>query len=337
MVDALHQILRVSIATRLNGITFRPEHPYCADDASLAILFSGGLDCTVLARITHDLLPLNQPMDLVNVAFENPRLRSQGDSLASDEKWFERCPDRVTSRAAFRELGEACPGRKFRLLCVNVKYNRTQQCLPEVARLMYPHDTEMDLSIALALYFAASADGSISVKEPDGANEVFPYKSRARVLFSGFGADELFGGYGRHLVAWKRGGEVELAAELELDFRRIGHRNLGRDDRVTAAWGKEVRYPFLDENLVTWALQRPVWEKCDFAGAEAAHIDGQCPDAAKGLLRALARQLGLPRTAEEKKRAIQFGARSAKMGTSKTKGTDKIYIQKRKVSEDAAI
>jgi hypothetical protein len=47
----------------------QPERP-----AKVAILFSGGLDCTVLARLAHDILPSDQVIDLLNVAFENPRV-----------------------------------------------------------------------------------------------------------------------------------------------------------------------------------------------------------------------------------------------------------------------
>ena len=47
-----------------------------ANSARVAILFSGGLDCTVLACIMHTILPLSQPIDLLNVAFENPRIVS---------------------------------------------------------------------------------------------------------------------------------------------------------------------------------------------------------------------------------------------------------------------
>jgi hypothetical protein len=55
-------------------------------------------------------------------------------------------------------------------------------------------------------------------------------------------------------------------------------------------------------------------------------LDGEL-DPAKGLLRALAKHLGLERVAKEKKRAIQFGARTAKMHSAKSKGTDKIQIE----------
>ena len=37
--------------------------------AKLAILFSGGIDSTVIAALTDRILPSNEPVDLLNVAF----------------------------------------------------------------------------------------------------------------------------------------------------------------------------------------------------------------------------------------------------------------------------
>ena len=75
-------------------------------------------------------------------------------------------------------------------------------------------------------------------------------RTTARALLLGMGADELLAGYARHRTAFKRGGLEELEREVGVDVSRIATRNLGRDDRVTAAWAREARYPFLDEDVV---------------------------------------------------------------------------------------
>jgi len=165
---------------------------------------------------------------------------------------------------------------------------------------MYPHNTEMDLSIAYALYFAARGEG-LCVEQADSAMPPVPYRTPARVLLSGLGADELFGGYVRHATAFSRRGYAGLVDELKLDVSRLSKRNLGRDDRVMAHWGKEVRFPYLDEELVKWAMERPAWEKCDFDNAE--EISGVEPG--KRILRLLALQLGLEQVSREKKRAVR--------------------------------
>ena len=195
----------------------------------------------------------------------------------------------------------------------------------------------MDLSISYALYFASKGVGL--VRSPSDGKP-HNYSTSAHVLISGLGADELFGGYQRHATSFSRRGYPGLTAELELDINRLGKRNLGRDDRVISNWSKEARFPYLDEELLAWALNRPVWEKCGF-GECSSSIDSGHPtgkiEPGKKVLRLLAWKLGMARVAEERKRAvsaapltnmlmlitqkIQFGARTAKMETGKTKGT----------------
>lgn len=298
----------------------------------LAILFSGGLDCTTLARISHDLLSTEEPLDLLNVAFENPRIHKEGNANA-----YELCPDRITGRESYAELCRVCPSRQWRFVAINIPYTEMQAHRANVIALMHPHNTEMDLSIALAFYFAARGSGIVSTVQ----GELQPYTTSARVLLSGLGADELFAGYTRHVTAFKRGGHAGLLDELDLDIGRLGKRNLGRDDRVISHWGREVRFAFLDERVIAWALEASVHQKCDFG---CRLVDGDCtndqsvclpPD--KKVLRCLAWRLGMRNVAWEKKRAvrsflisiacradilqIQFGARTAKMETGKTKGT----------------
>ncbi|KAM7215997.1 asparagine synthetase [Rhypophila decipiens] len=285
----------------------------------VAVLFSGGLDCTVLARLGHDVLDPDQGIDLLNVAFENPRVVAQLKKEAKGQPisdFYEACPDRITGRRSFAELQKVCLRRTFRFLAVNVPYEETVAHRQQVISLIYPHNTEMDLSIAYALYFAARGQGFVTESSsPEVASQ--PYTTPARVLLSGLGADELFGGYSRHPDAFARNGYAGLIDELLRDISRLGKRNLGRDDRAMSHWSKEVRFPFLDERLVGWAMQAPAWDKCDFEnGDEITGIE-----AGKRVLRLLALELGMAGVAKEKKRAIQFGARTAKMESGRVKGT----------------
>ena len=308
-VSCLENVLRDSLRLRALNI---PEPPlpvtdeYESDRAKLAILFSGGLDCTVLARMSHDLLPEDEPIDLLNVAFENPRIhRSSG--TGPDDGAYELCPDRITGRSSFHELKSISPGRQWRFVAINVPYAETVEHRQEVISLMHPHNTEMDLSISLALYFAARGIGQVRTAE----GEVIPHTTTARVLLSGLGADELFGGYTRHTNAFRRNGFQGLVEELELDVRRLGQRNLGRDDRVMAHWSKEVRFPYLDEKLLSWALHAPVTDKCGFGepAIDTSSMEGsgsRMLEPEKKVLRCLAWKLGMHSVASEKKRAVRI-------------------------------
>lgn len=222
---------------------------------------------------------------------------------------------------------------------IDVPYVETLAHRANIITLIHPHNTEMDLSIAYALYFAARGHGIASSCRSPGQES---YTTPARVLLSGLGADELFGGYTRHATAFNRRGFEGLINELELDVNRLGKRNLGRDDRVIAHWGRECRFPYLDEALVKWAVECPIWEKCGFQSSQLTSPERPDIEPGKKVLRLLAHELGLVSVAQEKKRAvcficslfetmlicrqIQFGARTAKMEIGKTKGTNLISL-----------
>ncbi|KAH0556722.1 hypothetical protein GP486_005491, partial [Trichoglossum hirsutum] len=364
----LRQLLMESLALRIQDIPerSRPGNPpsfqlkTAERPAKVAILFSGGLDCTVLARLAHDILPSNQTIDLLNVAFENPRVvnaskasrgkdakTKQGcknvkitpaqsesihgvpaDPMASPlieaakhrpatssttQSPYEMCPDRITGRKSLAELKKVCHDRHWNFVEINIPYPEALEHRKKIISLIHPHNTEMDLSIAFAFYFAARGAGVVYTEregeaEEEKASKPLTYTTPARILISGLGADELFAGYSRHGAAFARDGFPGLLEGMDLDISRLGERNLGRDDRIIAHHGKHARYPYLDEALLDWALRAPVWVKTGF---------GQDNDAARGpsdgefhlvhpekkILRLLAWNLGLRAVAGEKKRA----------------------------------
>ncbi|CDY33110.1 BnaC09g22060D [Brassica napus] len=166
-------------------------------------------------------------------------------------------PDRISAKAGIKELKKIAP-------------IRDKAC--------------HDLNIGTALWLAARG-------------KIKQYKSEARILLVGAGADEQCAGYGRHRTKCRNGSWVALDQEMKLDMQRIWKRNLGRDDRRIADNGKEARFPFLDEDVIKTLLDIPLWEIAD--------LEQPSGKGDKKILRQVAKLLGLPEIAKMPKRAIQ--------------------------------
>ncbi|XP_034135171.1 asparagine synthetase domain-containing protein CG17486 [Drosophila guanche] len=256
--------------------------------AKLCILFSGGIDCTVLAVLADRYVPAGEPIELINVAFE--RISAQ-NTAATQEYW--NVPDRTTALQSYTELKRICPKRCWNLIEVNVTREELHlQLSQHIHHLIYPLQTVLDESLGCAFWFATHAKNS-----------------SARVAIIGSGADELFGGYRRHRNAYRhcpgddRERELVVQTELEKDWQRIPARNLARDDRVIADNGKTARAPFIEENVVQFIRSLEPKQKCCYSFPEGVGD--------KLLLRLYGYQLGLRDAVLFKKRAIQFGSRIA--------------------------
>jgi asparagine synthetase B (glutamine-hydrolysing) len=118
-VAILREKLAESLRLRVQRIP-RPPNQDSSHDIRLAVLFSGGLDCSILAKLAHELVPLDQGIDLLNVAFENPRIATNLGAKISDpsDDIYEACPDRITGRKSFAELLQVSPGRSWCFVAV---------------------------------------------------------------------------------------------------------------------------------------------------------------------------------------------------------------------------
>ena len=105
----------------------------------MAVLFSGGVDCATIALLASHLLPDKEPLDLLNVAFENPRVLKTGN-----QKNPYDVPDRITARATLAELAALQPERNWRLIEVDIPYSEVLEKREEIISLMRPSDTVMD-------------------------------------------------------------------------------------------------------------------------------------------------------------------------------------------------
>ena len=182
---------------------------------SVAILFSGGIDCSFIALLAHQILPQDVQIDLLNVAFEK----------GSNTNKFD-VPDRLTGLSTLKELQFLCPGRKWRFVKIDVGIEELRKLRSErIADLTYPKKTVLDDSIACAVWFASRGTGKLL--------DETPYSSSAKLLLCGMGADEQLGGYSRYRGIFQNTKDLsKVQNEIDFDVERISSRNLGRDDRL---------------------------------------------------------------------------------------------------------
>lgn len=106
--------------------------------ARVAVLFSGGIDSTVLAFLADRHVDRDEPIDLLNVAFENPRkilVQAEGNiggmpKREKKQKLKDRMdyssidvtynvPDRGTGLQELEELRRLCPRRTWNFVSLS--------------------------------------------------------------------------------------------------------------------------------------------------------------------------------------------------------------------------
>ncbi|HET9258434.1 MAG TPA: asparagine synthase-related protein, partial [Pseudonocardiaceae bacterium] len=95
---------------------------------------------------------------------------------------------------------------------------------------------------------------------------------KVKVVLTGEGADELYGGYS-YVHSPEFADPNALHAELVRSLEQLHHLNLQRCDRTTMYFGLEAREPFLDTTVVRTALSLPAeWKKTTGGRPEKAML-----------------------------------------------------------------
>ena len=318
LTEECHKFLRKSIKKRINDIINYENNSY-----TLGVTFSGGLDSTIMTYYILLETTDNINIDLFNLSFD------------------KNSPDRITGIISYKELIDKFPKRKINLILIDKEYETdiTNNFQKNILKLIYPRKTHMDFNISSAKNFSTCKKGYLVDKEKfiqyfrefDGEivnnnlikkhelkeyqNNILTkkisnfdyekftdmsklYSSEAKIFMDGLGADEIFGGYLRY-----KNGDIEDQMKKDLD--RLWLRNCGRDDRVCGENKLELRFPYLDKDLMEFlASIDDIKQIVDFSKPRG---EGE-----KYLLRNVAKTiLGFNLSCKFEKRAIQFGTKLA--------------------------
>jgi asparagine synthase (glutamine-hydrolysing) len=246
------------------------------DLSKIGIIFSGGIDSVLIAKITKELVP-------------NVTCYTSGIAGSDDIRFSKVIADELDLDLKINEL--------------DVK--DIENMLPTILNVIETNNgTQVEVSIPI---FAA-----LNLAAKDGL----------RVVFTGQGADELFGGYSWYAKIVSKYGYSKLKEYMLEDLLLLHKETLEREDKIAMAHSLEMREPFLDSEVVKTAtsinMNLNIINNNDIFG--------------KRVHRELARQIGIPKyIAYREKQAAQHGAG---IHGILTKIAEKNGFNKKMISED---
>jgi diphthine-ammonia ligase len=185
------------------------------------------------------------------------------------------------------DLKQAKEVAKFLKLNLKHKEIETKQ-VPKYLKKIIPiikTTNPVDVSVALTLQVA----------------EELAVKDKVKIVFSGLGSDEIFGGYNRHKTS------KNLNKDLLEGLKRVYEGDLKRDRLIAENNGLEIIAPYLEKELVDYAIKIP----------EKYKIKNEIN---KFILRDLAIKNGIPEEfALRPKKAAQYGSKFDKAITKLAK------------------
>jgi asparagine synthase (glutamine-hydrolysing) len=141
--------------------------------------------------------------------------------------------------------------------------------------------------------------GQVEVAVPVYAAIKLAHEDGIKVMFTGQGADELFGGYSWYTKVVEKEGYQKLRDHMTEDLLLLYRETLEREDKITMAHSIEMREPFLDMSVIRVSMQIDM--KLNVKSGD--DIFG------KHVHRRLAQKLGVPRNiAYRIKEAAQHGS-----------------------------
>jgi asparagine synthase (glutamine-hydrolysing) len=155
-----------------------------------------------------------------------------------------------------------------------------KETLPKILWLVEEPDP-IKASLGVPMCWAAEKTAELGVK----------------VLFTGQGADELFGGYRRYLTAYGTRGQEAVEEMLFNDVSNIHEANIEKDYKICNFHNVELRLPYLTHKIAEFAINLPLKFKITLSRGGVRKL----------VLRNAAKKLGLPKTVVERpKRAMQY-------------------------------
>lgn len=246
---------------------------------NFALFLSGGIDSSLLLALILSFKP-NQNFFVISVGFEN----------SSDLIYAQKL----------------CEYLNITLHKVTLNINDIREALPIIVKKLkqrFNTVNPIDVSIALPLYFASQKAKDLQCK----------------VAITGQGADEIFIGYKKYYSQDVASDTNKVLKLVNKDRTNIALQNLERDDLISMHFSIEVRFPYLDIDLIKLIV-----------GLNIQTLYSNNEEKRKNLLRNIAKKENLPSFITQRpKKAAQYGSSIMKnlYLLSKLSGSLKEYLE----------
>ncbi len=158
-----------------------------------------------------------------------------------------------------------------------------EEALPTILSILGQVDV-LHVELAIPLFFAAKCASQFGVT----------------ALYSGQGADELFGGYAKYEKHFLKSGEEAVLTEMKSDLQTLNTKTLPSMKAILSHHNCQLLVPFCDKALIEFSMSIPL-------SCKIVHDSGTV--IRKQVLRLLAKDLGLPlESIHAPKRALQYGS-----------------------------
>ena len=141
--------------------------------------------------------------------------------------------------------------------------------------------------------------GQVEVAVPVYAAIKLAHEDGIKVMYTGQGADELFGGYSWYTKVVEKEGYQKLREHMTEDLLLLYKETLEREDKIAMAHSIEMREPFLDMEIIRVSMQMDM----------KLNVKSQDDIFGKQVHRRVAQKLGIPKNiAYRIKEAAQHGS-----------------------------
>jgi asparagine synthase (glutamine-hydrolysing) len=206
--------------SRLRDALEKAVHRQMMSDVPYGVLLSGGLDSSVISAITKKYAARRIETDDIKEAWW-PQLHSFAVGL-------EGSPDLIAAREVADHIGTVHHE-------IHITVQEGLDAVRDVIYFLETYDVTT-VRAATPMYLMARVIKSMGVK----------------MVLSGEGADEVFGGY---LYFHKAPGPREFHEETARKLAKLHLYDCLRANKALAAWGVEGRVPFLDKEFLDVAMR----------------------------------------------------------------------------------